>query len=311
MGVFLVSLNIIVPLCLFCLIGYCSRLWHWVSLKTYEELNRLVYRILLPCVLFYSAYHFDFYSGFPAGYVLYGVGCVLAIFFIASVCISLTRHPRRQKGVIIQAIGRSNLVILGIPVIQTVYGQNIGNTAILVAFVVPLFNFLSVVALEMYSTVKVNFRELSLEILKNPLIIGTVLGISVNVLQIPIPQMFHHALYGLNLATTPLALIALGGTFRLASVKSNQWILTYVSFLRLFLIPFIFTGIAAWVGFRGVDLLSLFIAFGSPTAVASNSMAQEMNGDSELAGQIIFVTTLLSAFSFLLWITLMNVFQLL
>lgn len=311
LNIFLVSINIIVPLCIFCLIGYFSHQWHWVSSHAYEELNRLVYKLLLPCVIFYSAYHSDFHSGFPIGYIGYGVGSILIIFTITLMCIALSSHPQVQKGVIIQAIVRSNFVILGLPVIQSVYGQHIGNTAILLSFVVPLFNLLSVVALEMYSSVSVNYLQMIGQILKNPLIIGSVLGVIANLLQLPLPAFLSQTLSDLNFATMPLALIALGGTFHFQAVKKNHWILSYVTALRLFLLPFVFTGLAVMLGFRGVELLSLFIAFGSPTAVASNSMAQEMNGDSELAGQIIFATTVLSAFSFFFWITLMESYRLL
>lgn len=311
MGVFIVSLNIIVPLCLFCFIGYGSRALHWVSLDAFKQLNRLVYKFLLPCVLFYSAYQSDFYKQFPIGYVAYGVAGIVLVFVLTFICIAPTHYPRKQKGVIIQAIGRSNFVLLGVPVAQSIYGQNIGHMAILLSFIVPLFNLLSVIALEMYSVKKIRFMEMIWEIIKNPLIIGSLLGVAANLLRVPVPTMIHQTLYDLNFATVPLALMALGGTFEFKAVKNNRWTLTYVTALRLFLLPLIFVGLAVAIGFRRIELLSLFIAFGSPTAVASNSMAQEMNGDSELAGQIIFVTTILSAFSFFLWITLMNAFHLL
>ncbi|MCI1859828.1 MAG: AEC family transporter [Sporolactobacillus sp.] len=311
LGIFIVSLNVIVPLCLFCLIGYGSRVLGWVSLPAFAELNRLVYKFLLPCVLFYSAYGSNFYKQFPIGYVAYGVAGVLIVFLVTFVWIACTHYPRRQKGVIDQAIGRSNLVLLGIPIAQSIYGQNIGHMAILIAFIVPLFNFLSVIVLEVYSVKKVRLLEMIVEILKNPLIVGTFLGVIANLLHMPMATMFQRTLNSLNTATVPIALIALGGTFEFKSMKNNRWTLTYIAFLRLFLIPFVFAGLAAMIGFRRIELLSLLIAFGSPTAVASNSMAQEMNGDSELAGQIIFITTILSAFSFFLWITLLNALHLL
>lgn len=310
-GIFTLSINIILPLCFFCLIGYFTRQWHVVSGEAYQQLNKLVFRVLLPSALCYSTFHSNFRQGFPIKYGLFGSLGVLAVFLIAFMVISLTHYPNEKKGVIIQGISRSNFVLLGFPVIQSVYGPHIGATAILVSFVVPLFNLLSVIVLEIYSDQDVNYLHMIRDICKNPLIIGSMLGLILNLADFPMPYIFDRTLSLLNGAVTPLALIALGGTFQIKAVKNNLGTLLAVIFCRLVLVPFVFVGLAIVIGFRGIELMSLFIAFGSPTAVSSDSMAQEMNGDGELAGQIVFLSTLLSAFSFFIWISLMEASHLL
>lgn len=311
MGVFSLSIHIILPLCFFCFIGYFTRHWHLVSGEAYKQLNKLVFRVLLPSALCYSTFHSNFRQGFPLKYGLFGSFGVFAVFLITFLVFSFTHYPNEKKGVIIQGISRSNFVLLGFPVIQSVYGPHIGATAILVSFVVPLFNLLSVVVLEIYSDQNVNYLHMVWDILKNPLIIGSLLGIALNLINFPMPYIFDRTLEMLNGATTPLALIALGGTFLIKKVKGNLGILISVIFCRLALVPVIFVGLAILMGFRGIELMSLFIAFGSPTAVSSDSMAQEMHGDAELAGQIVFLTTLLSTISFFIWISLMEAYQLL
>lgn len=306
MGIFTLSINIVIPLCLFCFVGYLTRQLHWISTEAYKQINKLVFRILLPCSLFYSTFHSNFHHGFPIKYGLFGSVGVFAVFIVSFIVIACTHFPREKKGVIIQGISRSNFVLLGFPVIQSVYGPHIGATAILVSFVVPLFNLLSVVVLEFYSDQKINFLHMICDVFKNPLIIGSVLGIILNLAKLPIPFIINRSLSMMNGATTPLALIALGGTFQYKAVKSNLSILISVIFCRLAFVPFIFLGLAILIGFRKIELMSLFIAFGSPTAVSSDSMAQEMNGDGELAGQIVFLSTLLSVFSFFFWISLMK-----
>ncbi|WP_413926742.1 AEC family transporter [Clostridioides sp. ZZV14-6387] len=63
---------------------------------------------------------------------------------------------------------------------------------------------------------------------------------------------------------------------------------------RLILVPTIFLPISILLGFRNVELASLMIMLSAPTAVSSFTMAQQMDSDSELAGQIVVFT---SAFS--------------
>lgn len=235
---------------------------------------------------------------------------MLAVFLITFIVIACTHYPNEKKGVIIQGISRSNFVLLGFPIIQSVYGPHIGATAILISFVVPLFNLLSVIALEFYSGEKVDYLHMIWNICRNPLILGSLAGMVLNLVNFPMPYIFDKTLSLLNDATTPLALIALGGTFQFKAVKINLMTLISVNFCRLVLIPFVFVGLAIIMGFRYIELMSLFIAFGSPTAVSSDSMAQEMNGDVELAGQIVFSTTFLSVFSLFIWISLMKAYHL-
>lgn len=310
MGTFSLSINIIVPLCLFCCIGYFTRQRHLISEEGYSQLNKLVFRILLPSGLLYSTFHSNFRQGFPIKYGLFGALGVLAVFLITFIVIACTHYPNEKKGVIIQGISRSNFVLLGFPIIQSVYGPHIGATAILISFVVPLFNLLSVIALEFYSGEKVDYLHMIWNICRNPLILGSLAGMVLNLVNFPMPYIFDKTLSLLNDATTPLALIALGGTFQFKAVKTNLMTLISVNFCRLVLIPFVFVGLAIIMGFRYIELMSLFIAFGSPTAVSSDSMAQEMNGDVELAGQIVFSTTFLSVFSLFIWISLMKTYHL-
>lgn len=54
---------------------------------------------------------------------------------------------------------------------------------------------------------------------------------------------------------------------------------------------------AYFAGFRGAHLGALFVVFGTPAAVNSYIMAKNMNNDAKLAGQIIVLSTLFSAFT--------------
>ena len=71
---------------------------------------------------------------------------------------------------------------------------------------------------------------------------------------------------------------------------------------RLVLVPCIFLPLAVYLGFRNAELAILLSLFASPTAVSSFSMAQQMGGDDELAGQIVVFNTSLCVLTVFLWI---------
>ncbi|MBE6596490.1 MAG: AEC family transporter, partial [Ruminococcaceae bacterium] len=72
---------------------------------------------------------------------------------------------------------------------------------------------------------------------------------------------------------------------------------------RLILVPAVFLFVAAYVfGFRGADLAILIAVFATPSAVSSFTMAQQMGGDHELAGQLVMFGTVTSVLTIFLWI---------
>lgn len=74
-----------------------------------------------------------------------------------------------------------------------------------------------------------------------------------------------------------------------------------VSVFRLLVVPAVFLGTAVALGFRGTGLVALMVMYGSPTAVASFPMATSMGGNSEMAGQIVAVTTVFSVVTIFMW----------
>jgi predicted permease len=179
----------------------------------------------------------------------------------------------------------------------------------MIAAVVPVFNILAVIALEMFQSGKINFTKIIVNICKNPLIIGTLLGVLCSATRFDAPQVLRRSLSSLTACASPVALIVLGGTFRRQSLGENKKLLTELAALRLAIVPGILLGIALLLGFRDVELLSFITLFGSPAAVSSFSMAQQMGGDSELAGQNLLITTVFSIFTIFIWVSLLNYFS--
>ena len=95
--------------------------------------------------------------------------------------------------------------------------------------------------------------------------------------------------------TLPLALICIGGTLSLASLRKSGNLALSASLVKMISLPLVAT-LGAWLlGFRGPELGTLFLYFASPTAAASYVMARAANGNHELAASIIVITTLMAA----------------
>ena len=122
---------------------------------------------------------------------------------------------------------------------------------------------------------------------------------------IKLPQSLEGVVFEIADIATPLALVILGASVTFSSVRTNQKPLVLGVLNRLVIVPAIGITAAILFGFRGLELILLMAMYASPTAVSSYTMAQQMNGDAELAGQIVVFTTALSLLSLFLWISLL------
>ena len=197
---------------------------------------------------------------------------------------------------------RSNFVIIGIPIVSSLMGDvDLGPVAVLLAVVVPMFNVLSVVILEYYNGQKPDLKKILLEVLKNPLILGTLAGILAVALKVRLPAFLESAVRQLSQAASPVLLVMLGAFFQFDGLSRYRRELSLVCLGRLVVIPAIFLGLGALLGFRGVEMAALLGVFASSTAVNSFTMAQQMGGDAELAGDIVVATSALCSFTLFGW----------
>ena len=144
------------------------------------------------------------------------------------------------------------------------------------------------------------------QVIKNPLIIATLLGIIFIILKINIPKPIYKTLSDISKIATPLAFIVLGAELEFGNMVKNIKYLISANILRLIGNPLITVGVGKLVGFQGIELVALLSMSACPTAVASYTMAKEMNADGDLAGEIVATTSMLSIFTIFCWVLILK-----
>ena len=301
----MISANAVLPMCLVMALGYGTRRLGWLRREEISTINKIAFRIFLPCLLYYNIYCSDLSGSFDPLLMTYAVGGVLLTFGLALGYTLLTEKLPERRGVLIQGMFRSNYVIMGIPVATALLGADqLGTVSILIAIIVPLFNMLAVVVLEVFRGQKPKPLHILGQIAKNPLVIGSVLGILTLVAGIRLPHILEQTIQSVSAIASPLQLFLLGAFFQFSGLKTYRRELVTVSIPKLIVSPGLFLGLGALLGFRGVAFVSLIGIFASPTAVNSFTMAQQMGGDAELAGDIVVTTSAASILTMFLWIFL-------
>jgi len=301
----MISANAVLPMCLIMALGYGTRRLGWIRREEIFAINKIAFRIFLPCLLYYNVYCSDLSGSFDPLLMAYAVGGVLLTFGLALGYTLLTEKLPERRGVMIQGMFRSNYVIMGIPVATALLGSDqLGTVSILIAVVVPLFNMLAVVVLEVFRGQKPKPLHVLGQIVKNPLVIASALGILTLAAGIRLPHILERTIQNVSAIASPLQLLLLGAFFQFSGLKTYRRELVTVSAAKLIVSPGLFLGLGALLGFRGVAFVSLIGIFASPTAVNSFTMAQQMGGDAELAGDIVVTTSAVSILTMFLWIFL-------
>ena len=300
----LFSLNIVAPVFLVVALGYFLtriKVWDGDFLKT---ANKLCFNVFLPIYLFYNIYISDFSKIFDIKLIFFIFVSVTVIFLFGIFVIPLFIKDRGRCAAIIQALFRGNYALLGVPICQSMFGDaGVAAAAVASAFVIPYFNILATILLSIYSRDnKTSVKNVVIKILKNPLLIGCVLGMLSALLKIKLPTAIESAMSNIKGLTTPLSLLVLGGDFKFREFASNIKPVIATTAARLLLVPGIVLAIAAYFGFSHESLGVLIAVYATPVAVSSYPMTRQMNGDYELAGQLVVSTTFCSMFTVFIFV---------
>ena len=303
----ILSFNVVAPLFFMMVLGYFLKYIKMYDQHTLDIMNKVVFKVFLPVLLFYNVYTTDLGEAFDVKLILYAASGVIILFLLLLLIVPRLEKENSKRGVLIQGVFRSNFVIFGIQVATSIYGEgNVGTTAMLIATIVPLFNVLAVISLEIFRDSQINVKKIAKGVITNPLIIGAVIGIIFLLIGIQLPTSVLSTVKDISKIATPLGLILLGASFSFSDIKKYLKETIIIVIVKLILVPSIMVPLSVYLGFRGIALLTLTIIYGAPTGVSTFQMAKQMDGDSDLAAQIIVFTSFFCIITMFFWIYILK-----
>lgn len=302
MDVLTVCFNAILPLFFIMITGYLARCLKLIREEDIGRINSLAYHFLIPIMLFYSTYTSPAKTAMNLNLLAFSLCSTLLTILISIVFTLSVVKEKEKQGVIIHGLYRSNFAIVGMAIATSLVGaDNVAPAAALLVTAVPLNNISAVIIFETFNGKKVDVRQIIIGIVKNPLLIGVVLGMIFSFMEIRLPEVINNTLSKVSQASTPLSLLMLGAFFHFDNVRKYKKDLTMVCLGRLVVFPGIFLAIGYFMGFRGAEFAALIALFSTSTVTVSFTMAQQLGGDSRLAGNIVVLTNLLFPFTVFLW----------
>ena len=252
----------------------------WVTIE------KLVYFVLFPCLLFFSVATSNFDVNTVGAFALGGPAVIFTAFVLGWLGLLFSNMGRVDFASGLQTAYRFNSYI-GLALASRLGGQSaVANIAILLALGVPLCNVLAVGTMS-----KGGRLSAFVDILRNPLIIGTCLGIAAKLMGVQVPEPVMLTLERLAQAAVSLGLLAVGAGLVFSGLKGNWPVSVWWLFVKLLVSPLVAVLYAHFTGLGQEQTMVLLVFSAIPSASSAYILAARMGGNAPLVACLISMST--------------------
>ena len=284
-------LTSLVPVFLIIISGYVLKKIQFPGDNFWPGTERIVYYFLYPVLLFSSSAgaSWEFYS------VASMIWAILAALFIMTGLLLLLRPKLTKNDKSFTSVFQGSIRFtsyIGFAAAYSLFGEEgLYLTAVFITVMIPMVNILCVMVLVRYGGQKGGWYWIFTTVIKNPLIIACLAGMSFNILGLQMPKIAENLADILGRGSLPLGLLAVGASLQITNIQKTTAELLYSCLLKLILMPLLM-----WLTcfLIGVDSLStaVVVLFGAlPGSPLSYILAKQLGGDTKLMSSIIAVQT--------------------
>jgi predicted permease len=297
----------LVPVFLLIALGMAARRFGMLNKAAADGLNALVANFALPALFIIKVGASPLESAFSPRTMLVTV-VVTAIATVAGLGIAWWWGlPGPQRGVFAQGALRGNIVYFTFPLILATYGDaGLRLAAVTSTVLIPAMNLLAVGALEAYRPRGASRVPIAVRVLANPLVVGALLGLALAIAHWKPWGWLAASLNALADLAFPGALLALGAELEFGRIAALWRPLAAVSAIKLIAMPALGWWLLSLLGASPLECAVGVLLLAAPTAVASNSVAADLGGDTDLAGACVLATTVLSVATYVGWVVLLG-----
>jgi hypothetical protein len=287
--------TLVVPIFGVLALGYVLRKTAFIDGGFPGQLNRLVYYIALPALLFTKTAAVEPGELLRAPLLL-GLPLVVGIMGLLAGLLAQLWLGRAQRGAFVQASFRANLAYLGLPIVISAYGDAAAGPAAVVVAVGTIINTVaSIAVLRLFSQEDTRAASRLAAILRNPLVISIALGLVTAAIGVPLPGVVRDTLDLVARMSLPAILLVAGFSLSFRNIRANLSIAIVASTLKLIVMPavaWLLVSLLFDVPPITVNVIVLMTAM--PTAIIAQSFARSFDGDERMTAGVVSLDTLLA-----------------
>ena len=305
------SIGVIFPVIAVILVGYGAAQRGFFSAENVDTLNKFVFALAAPALLFRNVALTEFPTVIPWG--LWGsyYGAMLATMAISMAVARLALSKQTPSERVIFGFGSSfsNTVMLGIPIILTAFGPAAGLPLFLVlAFHGLLIFTVALIGLELTANPSLSVRgflpKLARAMSGQQVILGLLGGVIWNFTGLGLAPPVDRFLDLLGGAAIPVALVAVGGKLAHIAWHDSLGSAVFISIFKLGVHPLLVFCAAHYLfALEPVFTATITLLAAMPTGVFTAVFATEYKTAEADASSTIVVSTLLGAVTIAFWLT--------
>jgi predicted permease len=288
-------------------LGFALRRLVFRSEAFWEPVEKLTYFVLFPALLVSSMA-----QARVAGPVIVPAVAVLAATMLAVAALLIVLRPALGLGgaafsSVVQGSVRFNTYV-GLAAASALYARpGVALLAVVLALMIPLANVLSVIVLIRHAGDGTSgWRGLVRELVTNPLIVASAVGLALSLSETPLPPPVAPVLEALGRASLALGLLAVGAGLSLGALAMGGVGLVASTALKLVLSPLLAYALCRLLGLEPLATAIAVLFAALPPAPSAFVLARRLGGDSGLMAAIITLHTVVAALSLPLILSLLG-----
>lgn len=287
----------LVPVLTLILVGFAIQRSNFLHPSFWPSAEKLTYYLLMPATLIHSLAGKKI-SDLPWLKILVTVeGAVVASAVLVTLWWLANRHMGGPAFTSLFQGGVRFNTFVALALAERMYGSDgLMLAALGAGFMIVLINVLcvSVFSLAVNHRGGIDLKRLFVDLTRNPLIVGCLIGVGVNALGVTLPKAVDGVLLLGGKAAFPVGLMAVGAAYRAGCLRIHCQPLVVSSTIQFLFKPLIAWGLATCLGLSGMATSVAVLLFSVPTAPSAYILSRQMGGDHDSMSAIITLQTCLS-----------------
>ena len=280
-------------------LGFLLRRYAGFGDEFWRGLERFVYFILFPALLFGALARGGIRFGAASGLIATALIFTTAGIVLGYLAKPLFAPPKMVFASGFQCAFRFNSYV-GLAILGTMHGlDGVAVFGLLVGVMIPVANVVAVWALAHHGN-----GRLWGELARNPLIFSTLAGIAWALFGLPVPTIASTTLHFLGEAALPIGLIAVGAGLHLEALTERKRLMSYLVAVKLLAVPAVGYVTARAFGLTGVYFDSALVLAALPTASSAYILATQMKGDGRLVASVIALNIVAAIVTLPFWLAM-------
>lgn len=299
--------NLVLPVFAIILTGWLAGQLGYISRSLADGLVHFAYNVAMPALLVVTIaqeparnlLEWRFLLAFGGGSLL----CFALVFLPVRLALGRDLASSTMFGT---TAAMTNTGFVALPILHSIYGQPaVLPAAIATVFVAGVMFPLTVILLEAAghgAQGPARPADLAKQILLNPMVLSTLIGLAWAISGFPIPSPLAAYLNIFAAALTPCALFAIGLGLSVEGVRANLTASMVLAVVKLLIMPLIVYGLCAATGLNPFYTIAAVVCAAVPTAKTAYILAGAYKVEEKLVAATVSITTLLSVATLLGWL---------